>query len=93
MLKEPSKFLATIQIGITLAGFLSSAFAADAFASELAPKVKQLNRFRHINLEYDINNIDNTYIIILFISVWGISTKKNGNEKSRKNCIWEHWNR
>ena len=37
MLKEPSKFLATIQIGITFAGFLSSAFAADAFASELAP--------------------------------------------------------
>ena len=33
MLREPSKFLATIQIGITLAGFLSSAFAADAFAS------------------------------------------------------------
>ena len=37
MLKEPSKFLATIQIGITLAGFLSSAFAADTFASSLAP--------------------------------------------------------
>ena len=42
MLKEPSKFLATIQIGITLAGFLSSAFAADAFASELAPKFNEL---------------------------------------------------
>ena len=42
MLKEPSKFLATIQIGITLAGFLSSAFAADAFASELAPKLNEL---------------------------------------------------
>ena len=28
MLKTPSKFLATIQIGITLAGFLSSAFAS-----------------------------------------------------------------
>ena len=42
MLKEPSKFLATIQIGITLAGFLSSAFAADAFASELAPKLNSL---------------------------------------------------
>ena len=27
MLENPSKFLATIQIGITLAGFLSSAFA------------------------------------------------------------------
>jgi len=37
MLKDPSKFLATIQIGITLAGFLTSAFASDAFAGELAP--------------------------------------------------------
>lgn len=37
MLKDPSKFLATIQIGITLAGFLSSAFASDAFAKKLAP--------------------------------------------------------
>ena len=42
MLKEPSRFLATIQIGITLAGFLSSAFAADAFASELAPVLDKL---------------------------------------------------
>ena len=37
MLKNPSKFLATIQIGVTLAGFLSSAFASDAFAYRLAP--------------------------------------------------------
>ena len=42
MLKEPSKFLATIQIGITFAGFLSSAFAADAFADELAPVLQNL---------------------------------------------------
>ena len=37
ILDNPSKFLATIQIGITFAGFLSSAFASEAFASELAP--------------------------------------------------------
>ena len=42
MLKEPSKFLATIQIGITLAGFLSSAFAADAFADDLAPALESI---------------------------------------------------
>ena len=36
MLENPSKFLATIQIGITLAGFLSSAFASEAFAKDLA---------------------------------------------------------
>lgn len=37
MLTNPSNFLATIQIGITLAGFLSSAFASETFASQLAP--------------------------------------------------------
>ena len=42
MLKSPSKFLATIQIGITLAGFLSSAFASDAFADKLAPMLNDL---------------------------------------------------
>ena len=42
MLKSPSKFLATIQIGITLAGFLSSAFASDAFADQLAPVLENL---------------------------------------------------
>ena len=37
MLVNPSKFLATIQIGITFAGFLSSAFASETFADDLAP--------------------------------------------------------
>jgi putative hemolysin len=32
--KEPAKFLATIQVGITLAGFLGSAFAADNFSEK-----------------------------------------------------------
>lgn len=35
LLEEPSRFLATIQIGITLAGFLASAFASDTFADQL----------------------------------------------------------
>jgi putative hemolysin len=33
--KQPAKFLATIQVGITLAGFLGSAFAADNFSEKL----------------------------------------------------------
>lgn len=37
MLEKPSRFLATIQIGITFGGFLSSALAADTFGSKLAP--------------------------------------------------------
>ena len=35
MVEEPSGFLSTIQIGITLAGFLGSAFAADNFSEPL----------------------------------------------------------
>lgn len=36
MIEEPTGFLSTIQIGITLAGFLGSAFAADNFAERLS---------------------------------------------------------
>lgn len=36
LLEEPSRFLATIQIGITLAGFMASAFAAENFAGDLS---------------------------------------------------------
>lgn len=40
LLSEPGNFLATIQIGITLAGFLASAFAADSFSDRLAALIK-----------------------------------------------------
>ncbi|ADY55928.1 protein of unknown function DUF21 [Syntrophobotulus glycolicus DSM 8271] len=40
LLSEPSKFLATIQIGITLAGFLASAFAAESFSGKLVDLIK-----------------------------------------------------
>jgi len=36
LLNEPSRFLATIQIGITLAGFMASAFAAERFAGRFS---------------------------------------------------------
>ena len=35
MVEEPTGFLSTIQVGITLAGFLGSAFAADSFSDYL----------------------------------------------------------
>ncbi len=36
LLEKPSQFLSTIQIGVTLAGFLASAFAASSFSAPLA---------------------------------------------------------
>lgn len=35
IIEDPTKFLSAIQVGITLAGFLGSAFAADSFAEKL----------------------------------------------------------
>ena len=35
VIEDPNKFLSAIQVGITLAGFLGSAFAADSFAERL----------------------------------------------------------
>ena len=40
ILGDPSKFLATIQIGITLAGFLARAFAVDTSAEPLVELMK-----------------------------------------------------
>lgn len=42
LLNNPSSFLATIQIGITLAGFLASAFAAETFADYIVAKLSHL---------------------------------------------------
>lgn len=43
LLNDPSVFLATIQIGITLAGFLASAFAAETFADFIVEKLAITN--------------------------------------------------
>ena len=71
MLKNPSKFLATIQIGITLAGFLSSAFASDAFADILAPALN--NIFPSISVEVfkGVSIIIITIILSFFTLVFG----------------------
>ena len=71
MLKNPSKFLATIQIGITLAGFLSSAFASDAFAGMLAPKLNELMPFISIAVWQNISIVIITIILSFFTLVFG----------------------
>ena len=71
MLKTPSKFLATIQIGITLAGFLSSAFASDTFAEKLAPILFQCMPFFSLGIWKSISIIIITIILSFFTLVFG----------------------
>lgn len=61
MIEDPTKFLSTIQIGITLAGFLGSAFAADNFAERLA--AFSIETFQ-ISKEY-INVVNTASVIII----------------------------
>ena len=71
MLKNPSKFLATIQIGITLAGFLSSAFASDVFASELAKVLFDLTHTFSVTVWQNISIVVITIILSYFTLIFG----------------------
>ena len=71
MLKNPSKFLATIQIGITLAGFLSSAFASDTFAEILAPALNNIFPAISTQTFRGISIVIITIILSFFTLVFG----------------------
>lgn len=71
MLKNPSKFLATIQIGITLAGFLSSAFASDTFANVLAPTLNKIMPFFSLDVWRGISIVIITAVLSFFTLVFG----------------------
>lgn len=71
MLDNPSDFLATIQIGITLAGFLSSAFASETFASKLSPILHNIFPAISINIWQGISIIFITVILSYFTLVFG----------------------
>ena len=71
MLNKPSKFLATIQIGITLAGFLSSAFAADTFVQKLAPVLYKSMSFFSLEIWQGISLVLITVLLSFFTLIFG----------------------
>ncbi|NLC43807.1 MAG: HlyC/CorC family transporter [Clostridiales bacterium] len=71
LLSEPSKFLSTIQIGITLAGFLSSAFASDAFADLLTNWLVSIGVPIASNIIKPISVVVITLILSYFTLVFG----------------------
>ena len=71
MLKTPSKFLATIQIGITLAGFLSSAFASETFADKITPYLYNIIPAISLGVWKSLAIIFITIILSFFTLVFG----------------------
>ena len=67
LLEDPSNFLSTIQIGITLAGFFSSASAATTLSVKLFSSIKPYN----IPYSMEISMILITIILSFFTLVFG----------------------
>ncbi|MCX7749628.1 MAG: hemolysin family protein [Clostridia bacterium] len=61
LISEPSRFLATIQVGITLAGLLASAFAAESFADRITSTV------RNTGLPVDDSIIKTVTVVLITI--------------------------
>ena len=56
---QPARFLATIQVGITLAGFLASAFAANNFSDRLA------NRLISLGVKIPMATLDTISVVVI----------------------------
>lgn len=73
LVEEPTAFLSTIQVGITLAGFLGSAFAADSFASMLVDWIYNDLAFKSISISVlnTLSVVVITIILSYFTLVFG----------------------
>ncbi len=58
---QPAKFLATIQVGITFAGFLGSAFAADNFSDKI------VNSLINLGINISVQKLD--VFAVIFITI------------------------
>ncbi|MBQ4097142.1 MAG: HlyC/CorC family transporter [Clostridia bacterium] len=66
--ENPSKFLSTIQVAITLSGFLGSAFASDNFASRLTAWIMSMGEARGVQLPHDTIQSASVIVITLLLS-------------------------
>ncbi|MCT2534202.1 hemolysin family protein [Aquibacillus koreensis] len=71
LLSSPGRFLATIQIGITLAGFLASAFAADYFSEPLSSALYNLGVPLSLAMLKTVSVITITILLSYFTLVIG----------------------
>ena len=73
LLDQPTNFLSTIQVAITLAGFFNSASAATGISVSLANLLKV----------WSIRScLDYYFNFFYYFNLWGISSKKNRFTKS-----------
>ncbi len=74
--EAPNKFLSTIQVCITLAGFLGAAFAANAFSEPLAQLILDAGAQMDAQLLHTLCMVAVTFILSYFTLVLGELTPK-----------------
>lgn len=91
LISEPSRFLSTIQIGITLAGFLASAFAADNFSDRFAQVLFDLGIPLSLEVLDILSVIVITAVLSYFTLVFGELVPKKSHCSGMKVLpIWWH---
>ena len=68
---QPARFLATIQVAITLSGFLGSAFAADNFAGLLVTGLQKIGLTLSVDVLHSISVVVITIVLSYFTLVFG----------------------
>ncbi len=68
---QPARFLATIQVAITLSGFLGSAFAADNFAERITVWVGEMNTGLSASLVHTLSLVVVTLVLSYLTLVLG----------------------
>ncbi len=71
LLSDPSRFFATIQIGITFAGFMASALAADSYSSDMSIWLHSLGVPGNLQLLETVSLIGITLVLSYFTLVFG----------------------
>ena len=71
LIEKPTKFLSTIQVAITLSGFLGSAFAAENFSDILINFILNINNQIPVHIVHSISVILITMILSYFTLVLG----------------------
>lgn len=71
LISEPSRFLATIQVGITLSGLLASAFAAESFADRLTGWVRSSGLLLNESLVKTVSLVVITLLLSYLTLVFG----------------------
>ena len=81
LLNEPSRFLATIQVGITLTGFLASAFAATSISKYFTEFLKSFNIYASESISVIIITIVMSYLTLVLGELFPKRVALNNSEK------------